>query len=278
LLRSPVLVVAAALLIPELIRLQLVRDSQPWIAGFLPLLACGGMAAIAYLPGSTATSPIAAGIARVLGALSWILAWGELQPEHWSEIMALSALGVTVGARSWTKYSPLESAAFLALAALWLMQYLAAAPWHEVASSHGPQGWVIPLVLFAVPFVARVPEEARRSVRQMLLAVACVAFAAWSTELLVRYADWKPVAPLWTVLGFALVSTGLWQKLAVLRHAGFALLAFAVAKLFISDVWDFATFYRIVAFLALGVALVVLGFFYNRFAEVLKKLLEADRA
>ena len=78
------------------------------------------------------------------------------------------------------------------------------------------------------------------------------------------------------VLGFGLVSAGLWRKLAALRHAGFALLAISLVKLFAVDVWDFGAFTRVAAFLALGVALVVLGFFYNRFAEVLKKLLEGD--
>ncbi|WP_035608652.1 DUF2339 domain-containing protein [Haloferula sp. BvORR071] len=278
LLRSPVLVIAAALLMPELIRLQLERGSQAWISEFLPLLACGGLAAIAHLPGLGKKSLVAGTIARALGTISWTLAWRELSPEHWGEIMALSALGVMAIPKKWSKDSPLEGWAFLVLTSYWLGLYLTVCPWHEADFSNGPQGWVIPLVLFTIPFVARVPEASQRIIRQALLALACAVLAAWSTELLVRYAGWKPVAPLWTVLGFVLVSTGLWRKLAVLRHAGFALLAFAVAKLFISDVWDFGTFYRIVAFIALGVALVVLGFFYNRFAEVLKKLLEADEA
>jgi len=69
---------------------------------------------------------------------------------------------------------------------------------------------------------------------------------------------------------------GPWRKLAALRHARYALLAISLVKLFAVNVWDFGEFTRVAAFLALGVALVVLGFFYNRFAEVLKKILEGD--
>jgi uncharacterized membrane protein YphA (DoxX/SURF4 family) len=116
----------------------------------------------------------------------------------------------------------------------------------------------------------------QKGIRHGLLLAACALLALWSTQQLVWHFDWKPVAILWTVLGFSLVSAGLWRKLAALRHAGFALLAISLVKLFAVDVWDFGAFTRVAAFLALGVALVVLGFFYNRFAEVLKKILEGD--
>ena len=59
-----------------------------------------------------------------------------------------------------------------------------------------------------------------------------------------------------------------------MRHCGFALLGLALLKLFAVDVWDFDAFTRVASFL--GLALVLLGFFYNKFAEVLKKLLERD--
>ena len=105
---------------------------------------------------------------------------------------------------------------------------------------------------------------------------AAVVFAVWATKMLVGRHGWQAVAVEWTLLGFAYVSAGLWLRLAVLRQSGFALLALALVKLFAVDVWDFAAFTRVVAFLALGVALVVLGFFYNRFAGVLRRLWEAD--
>jgi uncharacterized membrane protein len=103
-------------------------------------------------------------------------------------------------------------------------------------------------------------------------------FCLWSTRWLVGEFGWRPAAVLWSGLGFVLVSAGLWRRRAALRHAGFVVLALALGKLFLVDVWDFSTFFRVAAFLALGVALVVLGFFYNRFADLFKRLMEEDEA
>ncbi|WP_367870974.1 DUF2339 domain-containing protein [Luteolibacter sp. Populi] len=278
LLSCPLITVAAALLLPELIRCQSEWSPQPWITQFLPVLTAAGIATIAGLPHTRPASPVAQVLARILGMLSWALAWEELSPLHWGDIMAASALAVMVLTRRKLKATPPEAWALLVLSAAWLISYLGEAPWHRDSFPSGLRGWLVPATLFATPFLAKAAWLSRREIRQAFLALACAALAAWSTEALVRYEDWKPVAVLWTVLGFLLVSTGLWRKLAILRHAGFALLAIALFKLFIVDVWDFATFFRITAFLALGVALVVLGFFYNRFADALKKLLEADEA
>ena len=83
---------------------------------------------------------------------------------------------------------------------------------------------------------------------------------------------------LWTVLGFAFVSAGLWQRLHILRVSGFALLVLSLGKLFTHDVWDFTTFMRVVSFIVLGAALIVLGLFYNKFAEAIKALLDDEEA
>ena len=45
----------------------------------------------------------------------------------------------------------------------------------------------------------------------------------------------------------------------------------ASGRLFLVDVWQFDTLLRIVSFLVLGAVLLVLGFFYNRFAEQVRR-------
>ena len=82
---------------------------------------------------------------------------------------------------------------------------------------------------------------------------------------------------LWTLLGFAAVTAGLWMRLRVVRQAGFALLALALVKVFAVDVWDFNAFMRVVSFMVLGCALILLGLFYNKFTDVLKRLIEEDK-
>jgi uncharacterized membrane protein len=82
---------------------------------------------------------------------------------------------------------------------------------------------------------------------------------------------------LWTILGFIFVSAGLWQRLHIVRVFGFILLVASLAKLFFSDVWDFTAFMRVASFIILGVALILLGLFYNKFAPTIKALLDSEK-
>ena len=75
-----------------------------------------------------------------------------------------------------------------------------------------------------------------------------------------------------------MVSFGLMVNRVTSRQAGFLLLSLALLKLFFVDVWDFTTFMRVVSFIALGLALVVLGLFYHRFAPALKRLIKVEEA
>lgn len=106
--------------------------------------------------------------------------------------------------------------------------------------------------------------------------LACIVLSIWATHISVDIFGWKSSAVLWTTLGFGLVSFGLLGNRITSRQAGFLLLTFALAKLFLVDVWDFAAFARVISFVALGLALVVLGLFYHRFAPVLKRMIDSD--
>ena len=118
---------------------------------------------------------------------------------------------------------------------------------------------------------------ARKSAIAALAGVTCFFTTIWATQMLVWRFGWKPTAVLWTVLGFTYVSAGLWQRLHILRVCGFALLVISFCKLFAVDVWDFTAFMRVVSFIVLGAALILLGLFYNRFAVTIKALLDDER-
>ncbi|MDP4623811.1 MAG: DUF2339 domain-containing protein [Akkermansiaceae bacterium] len=116
-----------------------------------------------------------------------------------------------------------------------------------------------------------------KSAISALAGLTCLVTTIWATQMLVWRFGWKPSAVLWTLLGFAFVSTGLWQRLHILRVCGFSLLVISFGKLFAVDVWDFTTFMRVVSFIVLGAALILLGLFYNKFAEAIKALLDDER-
>lgn len=171
----------------------------------------------------------------------------------------------------------LEVWGFLAISSLWLLGQSLADPWSPAAESSWRGGGVVLALLFLVAGSRRYLSETERSLSGVpVAALACAAGAVWATQMLVWRHDWNAVSVLWTLLGFAAVSAGLWQRLRVMRQIGFVLLAMALIKIFAVDVWDFTAFMRVVSFIVLGVALILLGLFYNKFAPVLKRLLEEE--
>jgi uncharacterized membrane protein len=69
----------------------------------------------------------------------------------------------------------------------------------------------------------------------------------------------------WIALAGALLALGIYRKLAVLRYASLAVLLVAVAKVFVFDMADLTGLFRVASFLGLGLALVGIGYVYQRF-------------
>jgi uncharacterized membrane protein len=57
------------------------------------------------------------------------------------------------------------------------------------------------------------------------------------------------------------------------RWLGLGVLAAAVGRVVLVDVWKQETIYRVLTFLALGVALLIVGFIYNKFQDAIRKWL-----
>jgi len=68
----------------------------------------------------------------------------------------------------------------------------------------------------------------------------------------------------WALLGFGLLLYGLLRNERRLRLAGFALLAVAIAKVFVFDLSTLESIYRVLSFIALGVLLLAAAFAYQR--------------
>jgi hypothetical protein len=270
---SPILQVGAVLLLPVTLQLQVELTKEAGVLLFVPVVASLGVAGLARL------NSVAGVLARFAAGFSWLIAWNKLTPQAWCDVMAATAVLLAIASMRRSKNLLPESWIFLAVAAAQVLARTCVLyPWTPLHPAPFPHGAITVAACFALPLLALAGDPFHRSIRHALLLAASALLALWSSQVVIWHFDWKPVAILWTALGFALVSAGLWRKLSALRHAGFALLAVALVKLFAVDVWDFGTFIRIAAFLALGVALVVLGFFYNRFADALKKLFEGDEA
>ena len=222
------------------------------------------------------------GITRSTALVAWLWAWTGMFPQGWIDLIPLTTLAIWLTVRRLGFKQRLPEVGLLSfVSVVGFIGALATASWNQEAMPSIAHGFGFVASLGVATFLRVIPIALPREVRRLIQAAFAVGAAVWTTQALAVHLGWQPVAILWTLLGFTYVCVGLWRSMATLRHIGFALLTLALAKLFLVDVWAFETFIRVMAFIALGVALVTLGFFYNRFATVLKRLLadeeEADR-
>ncbi len=75
--------------------------------------------------------------------------------------------------------------------------------------------------------------------------------------------------------GFAVLvfAAGIILRERFYRWLGLGVLAASVGRVVLVDVWKQETIYRVLTFMALGVALLVIGFVYNKFQETIRKWL-----
>ena len=77
----------------------------------------------------------------------------------------------------------------------------------------------------------------------------------------------------WSMLALGFFTAGIALRERMYRYLGLGVLACALGRVVIFDVWKLETLYRILSFMALGIVLLVLGFIYNKYQEKLKEWL-----
>jgi len=216
---------------------------------------------------------------RLAAFIAWAVAVHKAGGIHAPDGWSATAIVVMMAAMSLRIRLPIESLAFLGLAVAALYVQMLSGPWAQIGVNDGWRGvWVLTgMLLLLFTHRERVPLIEDAGQRMILISLLASFTAAtvtlWATQMLVWRAGWDGAVALWSVLGFLTVSAGLWQRLRGLRVAGLLLLLLALGKLFALDVWDYTAFTRVVSFIALGIALILLGLFYNHFASTLKKWL-----
>ncbi len=223
------------------------------------------------------------GLFRITATIAYCMAWHRFTPDTWFEWLAVTSMILTVMAPFLRWKLPLESIALLAVALIGFVAITMNSPWavdHTLGSWRGIMVVVALLLMLLTyrqrPALIEDPDARLHAINLLAGLTACVS-TFWATQMLVWRFGWKPAAILWTLLGFAYVSAGLWQRLRIFRVSGFILLVISFSKLFLVDVWEFNTFMRVASFIVLGAALILLGLFYNHFAPFIKRLLEDEK-
>ncbi|MDQ3047508.1 MAG: DUF2339 domain-containing protein, partial [Bacteroidota bacterium] len=79
---------------------------------------------------------------------------------------------------------------------------------------------------------------------------------------------------LWGVYSFLLIAWGIFKKNKISRISAICLFGITLFKLVTYDTWDLSTGYKVIAYMLLGVILLVVAFLYQKF----KGLIFGDEA
>ena len=82
-----------------------------------------------------------------------------------------------------------------------------------------------------------------------------------------------PLTMSWAGFAVVVFALGMFLRERFHRWLGLGVLAAAVGRVVLVDVWKQETIYRVLTFMALGVALLVIGFIYNKYQEKIRQWL-----
>lgn len=81
---------------------------------------------------------------------------------------------------------------------------------------------------------------------------------------------------IWAVLSIGFIFAGLKKNIPELKQVGFTLLGITILKLYAYDVWQMDNVSRIIAFIILGIILLLSSFMFQKFKNMLKSLVERN--
>jgi uncharacterized membrane protein len=109
------------------------------------------------------------------------------------------------------------------------------------------------------------------SIAANILAIAAASLEVWdvfgrmpSLGIDRGHAQELALSMLWLVWALGLLGAGLWKKSEAIRWQALVLLGVVIVKVFLFDLSFLEKFYRIVSFLLLGLALMLISFYYQR--------------
>ncbi len=70
---------------------------------------------------------------------------------------------------------------------------------------------------------------------------------------------------LWGIYSFVLIAVGMFKKNKIMRISAISLFGITLIKLLTFDTWDLSTGYKVIAYMLLGVILLVVAFLYQKF-------------
>jgi hypothetical protein len=259
---------------------HLEQDETRWAAPLAPVCAlfvtalCAkrlGNRQLLDAPGPVSLAPIGL-LYRIAGSIL-LAAWAfDYIPAAWRVAFFAAIGGAFILAAGWTAdRERLWTGLAFGLGALAIF-------WGEMGQ---PARWAALAGILLLPASLRVARGLARDgegffpphVRNGVTGAAVATVWLWVTRWTLQQHGSSGLTPAWAVLALMVFAAGLGLRERVYRVGGFVILAAAIGRVFLVDVWRLETVFRIISFLVLGAVLLVLGFVYNRFADVIRRWL-----
>jgi len=206
-----------------------------------------------------------------LMSLWWIYAYVPARNHFW----VLCALGVAlISFAGWLKNREtlLFSGLFFAVAFVaWFTKIPV-----DRAIVNLPNALGLLSILVLQQIIRRLPERFQlpRHMDSAVILIAGVALWTFVSRWVVLTSGARFLLTVsWAALAAILFTLGFVLRERIHRWLGLGILACAVGRVFLSDVWKLDTIYRIFSFMALGVVLLALGFIYNKYQEKIRQWL-----
>jgi uncharacterized membrane protein len=121
----------------------------------------------------------------------------------------------------------------------------------------------------------RQPERYRLDdiIHSLVIVAGCLTVWRFVSCWVLEIADKDYLTATWSALALVLFGCGIGLRERMYRWMGLAVLATALGRVVVFDVWKLETIYRVLSFMALGIVLLVLGFFYNKYQEKIRQWL-----
>jgi len=110
-------------------------------------------------------------------------------------------------------------------------------------------------------------------IHHAVIIVGCLSVWRFVSCWVLEIADKDYLTATWSALALVLFGCGIGWRERMYRWSGLAVLATALGRVVVFDVWKLETIYRVLSFMALGIVLLVLGFFYNKYQEKIRQWL-----
>jgi hypothetical protein len=207
-------------------------------------------------------------VALVL-SITWICVYVPARERIW--LLALLGLLVFLLA-GWrcSREALLFGAAFTmtALALFWL-------PLVEAPMVYFPNLLAIFVLLTQRQIARRLPERypLDPAIHNTVILIGGLSLWLFVSRWVLEMASGFYLTASWSLLALALFTAGLLLRERMYRWIGLGILACALGRVVIFDVWKLETVYRILSFMALGIVLLVLGFIYSKYQEKIKEWL-----